>query len=91
MFARADDSRAAMETEFTELVAGYLAKHRSLTAWDCHCLANAMRFMCLGLYGQAFDQMKQIRCAPEQTATFRSSEFMTLEDLSAFKVRLRKE
>jgi hypothetical protein len=59
-----DDPRAALEAEFTELLAGYLAEHRSLTARDCHCLANAMRLMCLGLYDQAFEQITQIRCPP---------------------------
>jgi hypothetical protein len=76
---RIDDPRSALEAEFTELLAGYLVEHRSLTAWDCHCLANAMRLMCLGLYGQAFEQITQIRCPPIPMPTFRVSEPLTFE------------
>lgn len=58
------DPRAALEAEFTELLAGYLAEHQSLTPWDRHCLANATRLMCLGDYGRAFEQITQIRSPP---------------------------
>jgi hypothetical protein len=58
---RADDPRAALEAEFTGLLADCLAQHRSPSAWECQCLANATRLMCLGLYGQAFEQITQIR------------------------------
>ena len=58
------DPRAALEAEFAELLAGYLAEQQSLTAWDRHCLANATRLMCLGDYGRAFEQITQVRCPP---------------------------
>lgn len=58
------DPRAALEAEFTELLAGYLAEHRSLTPWDRHCLANATRLMCMGDYGRAFEQITQVRSPP---------------------------
>ena len=58
------DPRAAIEAEFTELLAGYLAEHQSLTAWDRHCLANATRLMCLGDYGRALEQITQVRRPP---------------------------
>jgi hypothetical protein len=66
---RIDGAGAALEAEFAELLAGHLARHYSLTAWDRHCLASAMRLMCLGLYDEAFGQMTQIRWPTELSPT----------------------
>ena len=75
------EARAALEAELRFLLANYPAEHRSLSAWDCHCLGAAIASLEVGSYSRALERVMQILPPPVPMPAFPSPLPLTLEDL----------
>jgi hypothetical protein len=75
------EAKAALETELKCLLGTYLAEHRSLNSWDCHCLGAAIAYLKLGFYSQALEWVMQILPPPVPVPTFPFPQPLTLEDV----------
>lgn len=75
------EAKAALEAELKSLLATYLAEHRSLSSWDCHCLEAAIASLRLGFYSQALEHVMQILPPPVPVPAFLLPEPLTLEDV----------
>lgn len=75
------EAKAALEVELKSLLATYLAEHRSLSSWDCHCLGEAMAALRLGFYSQALERVVQILPPPVPVPAFPFPQSLTLDDV----------
>jgi hypothetical protein len=55
---------AAVERALIELVQTYARRHKTFSAWDCHCLGAALSFLRFGYYEQAQQMVGKVADPP---------------------------
>jgi hypothetical protein len=73
-------TRAALAATLSELIGRY-EQGRPFSAWERHCLAQAMKSLRVGNYEQAHQQVSEAVTPPNPLPTFRFPIPVTVDEL----------